>query len=70
MNDTLELSDIPTMIQVLRLQPGDVLVVQADRYINEHVAAGIKDRVRAIFGRDIPVMVLSDGMSLSVVRPE
>jgi hypothetical protein len=56
-------------IEVLRLEPGDVLVVKVgDRAISQHAAAAIREHV----GRLIPgheVLVIGEEVSVEVLRP-
>lgn len=53
-------------MEVLRVEPGDVLVVKADRPMTFDVAQRIKKQVKEVFP-DTPCLVL-DGLELGVVR--
>jgi hypothetical protein len=60
-----------TEVQRLRLEPGDRLVVRADRELTQHQTETIPSRVRAALHLpdDFPVMVIPAGFSVEVVTP-
>lgn len=60
--------DINLDLSVLKLQPGDVLVLTVPGSIHDDTAAYIKASVAAVFHpKDIKVMVMSDGLSVAGV---
>jgi hypothetical protein len=59
----------PEAVQVLRLEPGDVLVLRYEHKMRPETIDTISQRLKAFFA-DNRVMVLDGGASIEVVRPE
>lgn len=57
-------------IKVMRLLPGDTLVLRVDRAISQEVADRITKTVEPLIPEGVKVLVLERGMSLEVVRAE
>lgn len=56
-------------VQVLRVQPGDTLVITTTKPITEAAAATIRDQLRLAFP-GVPAVVLDDGTTVRIVRPD
>ena len=59
-------------VNILRLQPGDSLVVLVPDMIDAQTADDLAHMVKARLpeGFDVPVLVCCDGVTLAVLRPE
>lgn len=55
-------------IKVMRLLPGDTLVLRVDRALSQEVADRITKTVEPLIPDGVKVLVLERGMSLEVVR--
>lgn len=55
--------------RILRLQPGDVLLLTASRPLCDDEIEAIRDQMAAWFD-DVPVCLLHGGVSLAVARRE
>lgn len=55
-------------LQKLALQPGDVLVLKLDGRIDSATCEQIKQRLSAIVGSDVPVLVLDEGVTPEVMK--
>ena len=64
----LDLPDEVTDVNVLRLQPDDVVVVRCDEALQLDVADAVRRQVMTVFP-DHQVLVLA-GMHLEVARPD
>jgi len=64
--------DLPEVsaIQRLRLRPGDVVVATVDRRLTGGQAQDVRNRIAAVIGDGVSILVLSDFIRLSVVAPE
>lgn len=56
-------------IKVMRLLPGDTLVLRVDRALSQETAVRITKTVEPLIPEGVKVLVLDRGMSLEVVRP-
>lgn len=58
-------------VEVLRVQPGDVVAVKTKHVLSEHEIASIKQAWEAVWRGNPPasVIVLQEGMDLQVLRP-
>jgi hypothetical protein len=57
-------------VEVLRIQPGDTVLVHVPRPITLQDADRIKEVVRSQITIDVPVMVLGEGITVSIARPD
>jgi L-lysine 2,3-aminomutase len=57
-------------VEVLRIQPGDTVVVNVPRRITLQDADRIKELVQARLAVHVPVMVLGEGITVSIARPD
>lgn len=55
-------------IKVMRLLPGDTLVLHVDRALSQETAVRITKTVEPLIPEGVKVLVLERGMSLEVVR--
>ena len=65
-------ADLPEVsaIQRLRLRPGDVVVATVARRLTGGQAQDVRNRIAAVIGDGVSILVLSDFIRLSVVAPE
>jgi hypothetical protein len=56
-------------MSVLSLRPGDVLAISTTRLISSEMAARLKEAFKDVVG-EVPVLVLSDGLEVGVIRKE
>jgi len=64
-----DLLDNLTSVEVMRLEPGDVIVASVDSRIDSESAARITDTLRTKFP-DHDVLVLSRGVKISLTRED
>jgi hypothetical protein len=57
-------------VRRLHLGPGDHLVITYPVPLSQSSAIRLKERAHAVFGPDVPVLVLDCGAELAVVGPE
>jgi hypothetical protein len=57
-------------INVATLRPDDVLVFSTERHLSDAEFTDIDDRIKASPLGDVPRVLLEDGMTVRVVRPE
>lgn len=56
-------------MKVLKIEPGDILVLKTDKYISGDNAKAISDYFKDIFKKfDNKVLLLSDGMDIGILR--
>jgi hypothetical protein len=55
--------------QLLRIQPGDRLIIKFDRYLTDADVAEARRRIDPRLG-DIPYLVIGRGIDVSVLRQE
>lgn len=58
----------PAEVQVLRLRPGDALVITFPGLLTMAERARIRERAHEALGPDVPVLILDRGPELAVVR--
>lgn len=56
-------------IGVLRVEPGDIVVIQVQEKLMPGQAKVIKQRIKELLGDEVGILVLSDGASIQVLRP-
>jgi hypothetical protein len=59
----------PGQLAVLRVEPGDVLVLRTDRVITSDMASSMRETVEGNLPPGVKVMVLSGGIEIGVLRP-
>jgi len=57
-------------VEVLRIRPGDTLIVRIPHRISRDVADAIKANVASQLPFAVPILVLADNITLSIARPE
>lgn len=62
-----ELAELGVEMRVVRLEPGDTIVITTLRRLTQADVQDIRDRVIAFFG-EYEVAVLEDGMQMQVIR--
>lgn len=66
MEATMELD----AVQILRLRPGDVLVVKHPQVLSERAKQNIREAFDEAGLQDFALIVLDDGLELEVVRKD
>lgn len=56
-------------MQVVQLQPGDVIVVTVGRGMNQAEVAAVRLALQSKFGHDASILILGAGSDLKVYRP-
>lgn len=56
--------------EVLRIQKGDILLFHTDRRLPWDAIDSIRESAQRTFGDDYQVVVMTEGLKLSVLRPE
>ncbi len=64
-----ELAALGVEMRVVRLEPGDIIVVSTPRRLTHEDVQDIRDHVTAFFG-EYEIAVLEDGMQMQVVRKD
>lgn len=57
-------------VQILRIRPGDILILFHPGRLSQESVDRIKSRVETLVGPGIESMILSEGMTATVLRPE
>lgn len=55
-------------LQILRVEPGDTLVLRHPNRVSQRVAEQIRGDCKRIFGDKHRIVLLEDGMEMGVVR--
>jgi hypothetical protein len=61
-------SELKTDVAVLRLQPGDTLVLMPTEHLLARDAQGLRDMLKLWAPQGVQVMILQAGMQLGVLR--
>lgn len=56
-------------VKVMRLSPGDVIVVKADQYLSTDQVEYIREMIKARFPHN-ETLILGKGLDVSIVTPE
>jgi len=59
--------DLIQAMQVLTLEPGDVLILRTSVVLQPHQRDAVREHIAQIVG-DVPIMVLDSGLDLGVLR--
>jgi hypothetical protein len=66
---TRDVERFASEVSRLKLEPGDIVVFRSKRCLSKEMIVGLKASAKLILPPDVKVMVLDDGMELSVVTP-
>lgn len=66
----MKLPDEIQEVRVLRLQPGDTLVLRSDQHLTPEVAARMQEQLKAAAPEGVKCVVLDSGLGVEVIRAE
>ena len=56
-------------VRLVRLQPGDVVVIRYKQFLSEAAAAFLRDAMRGVFSKN-KVVILEEGAEIDILSPE